>query len=499
MSKLETIFEKNSIKFTVVLVVVAVGLFMSASLARAWSISYSCTSGSTVNMSIYNDTDLYYVNFFTNDGSGLWVYRGQFSKHQTLTINLASPNSYHGLLRWTCVWQGSADGGGCAQTAGSYTWDFTTPSCALSMTLQVRDKLNGTAWSSASTYNIAYNGELEFVWTSNNANTCYGSDFSTGGALNGTQDAVAEPNAGGGNTYKVTCTGAGGGVVDKSIYVTRTAPAPTVTLTVQNTTTGSAWTGNDLTINYGEQTALRWVSSYATSCTATQGDGFSTGGATSGTDTSITEPGAGSTRYTVSCTGSGGTTTDTLVIYTNPLPTATLQVKNTTTGSAWTGNDITIDPTDAIALQWSSTNSTSCSGSNFSTGGTTSGTASSVTEPVPGSSTTYGVVCSGYGNQASDSLMVTTTGSSGAAISVDKNLLHAGDTTHVSWDVGTSDPANCTIRLGNTSITGYVSLNNATGSFDQTINAESVLTLYCDGGQNSASTTVTVLGGFEEG
>lgn len=277
---------------------------------------------------------------------------------------------------------------------------------------------------------------------------------------------------------------------------------PTVNLQVKNTTIApDNWIDGDITINYGEETALFWESTNTNTCTVTQGqqDGFDTGGATRGIDSTIDEPGAGSTRYTVSCTGPGGTKTDTLVITTRPYPTVYLEVANTTIGSGYTRNNITIEPTEQIALHWKGGGSANRCSANFTNSNAVEETISGVTEPDPGTSKDYIVACyDGYSPSASDTLKVTVNSGSGADINVDDTLVHVGDTVNVSWDVGTSDPATCEIRRGNNVISGYETLTSAIGSFSLVISAESTFTLYCEAGANADSATVTVLPEFQE-
>lgn len=95
---------------------------------------------------------------------------------------------------------------------------------------------------------------------------------------------------------------------------TCTAASPTVSLTGRIQPSGTPTT-TALTIGSIDEVTLQWTSTNVTSCTATAGPGFSTGNATAGSDTDITEPAAGaSTIYTVSCTGPGGTITDSLTV-----------------------------------------------------------------------------------------------------------------------------------------------------------------------------------------
>ncbi len=135
---------------------------------------------------------------------------------------------------------------------------------------------------------------------------------------------------------------------------------------------------NPTTIISGQSSTLTWNSTNASSCIGTN---FSTGSQTSG---SIAVSPTVTTSYSVSCTGVGGTkvASATVTVTSVPAPTATL-----------TANPTSIRRGQSSKLTWSSANATSCTGTNFSTGGKISGS----TSVVPTKSTTYYVSCSGAG------------------------------------------------------------------------------------------------------
>ena len=175
-------------------------------------------------------------------------------------------------------------------------------------------------------------------------------------------------DAGGGNTG-----GGGGG----------TTYAPTATI---SSSTSSVEVNTDFT--------LSWSSTYATSCTAS-GD-WSDSIGTSGTKT-FSESTAGSKTYTITCTGAGGSATDSAsVTVTDPAaPTATI-----------TANVSSVLVNNSFTLTWSSTNATSCAASgSWSDSIATSGT-QSVTETETGVKT-YTITCTGAGGSATDSAVVT--------------------------------------------------------------------------------------------
>ena len=271
---------------------------------------------------------------------------------------------------------------------------------------------------------------------------------------------------------------------------------PTVTLEVRNASESGSWSTSDITVDYGDETELKWSSTDATSCTATAGGGFSTGGATAGTDTSITEPGPGdSETYTVSCSGTGGSANDSIVVTVrdNAPPSVTLEVQNTTDGGSWSGSDLTIDAGDETSLRWDSTYATSCSGENFSTGGSADGTQTDVTEPVLGETTQYTVQCSGGGGTAYDWLSVSATGV-GPDISCTPSVVRSGNSVTCSWNTNDALPENCSVSGPGINVSP---LTSATGNQTVTLSNESIFTIDC-GVSGNAEIIIQVLPEIQE-
>lgn len=79
-------------------------------------------------------------------------------------------------------------------------------------------------------------------------------------------------------------------------------------VTVQSQTPTVSIGVSPSSVQYGNTTNISWSSQNATSCTATSGAGFSTGGGTSGSDGS--DPLTADESFTVTCTGPGGTASD---------------------------------------------------------------------------------------------------------------------------------------------------------------------------------------------
>lgn len=115
-------------------------------------------------------------------------------------------------------------------------------------------------------------------------------------------------------------------------------PPPTVSLEIQ--VNSGSWNTTDQTINPGDSVTVRWSSSNASSCSGA-GPGFNTGNSISGTDGVSTPAPNSSDTFTVSCSGSGGSSNDSITITVRQLPNfsqpnlryATSSTFNPTTGA----------------------------------------------------------------------------------------------------------------------------------------------------------------------
>lgn len=282
--------------------------------------------------------------------------------------------------------------------------------------LEVVVKHNGN-WANWTTSNVSIvDGDtVRLRWSSTFSFGCAGSgaSFETGGTPSGVDASITEPDPGNSTTFGITCSGFIGGFATDELTVT-TYPLPTAKLEVRTAggnSSNPSWTTNNISINTGENVRLRWSSTNATSCTKVSGSGFSTGGATSGTDTDVNEPSAGSSRtFEVSCTGDGGEDSAKVTVSTDQPPAPTAKLEASVNGSTWKTKDRNIKVGDVVSLRWSSTNADSCSGSGsgFSTGGSTGNTDPTVNEPGAGNSRTFTVTCTGAGGSVSDPLTIST-------------------------------------------------------------------------------------------
>ena len=187
---------------------------------------------------------------------------------------------------------GGGGGGGGGDTGGGNTGGGgggTTPA--------------PTASISSSTGSVEVNTDFTLTWSSTNATSCTASgDWSDTIATSGTK-TFSESSAGS-KTYTITCTGAAGSATDSASVTVTDPAAPTATIT---SNVSSVLVNNSFT--------LTWSSTNATSCAAS--GSWSDSIATSGTQ-SVTETETGVETYTITCTGAGGSATDSAVVTVNP-------------------------------------------------------------------------------------------------------------------------------------------------------------------------------------
>ena len=155
-------------------------------------------------------------------------------------------------------------------------------------------------------------------WSSKNAQVCSGSGGWSGNQ--GTSGTVTVSPAST-TTYGLNCTSTAGTAqastkITVNAAVSAPTPAPTVTLTASPTT-----------ITTGSSSTLTWNSSNADSCSA--GNGWS--GALADSGNKSVSP-TGTTTYTVSCSGAGGTTQASAKVTVNSVTTPP---PPTASGTSW--------------------------------------------------------------------------------------------------------------------------------------------------------------------
>lgn len=218
-------------------------------------------------------------------------------------------------------------------------------------------------------------------------------------------------------------------------------------------------------VSSGGSSLLTWTSDYVTSCTGTN---FSTGGATAGS--LIVSP-ASSVTYSITCTDGFQTVSSSATVTVSaPIiaPTATLSANPT---SLVVGSSST--------LTWSSTNATSCTGTNF---GAASATAGSVTV-TPSQTTSYLVSCTGAGGSASASQTVAVTAlpSPTVSLSATPTSLNSGSSATLTWS--STNAVSC---VGS----GFETGGNTSGSISTgALSATANYSITCTGASSASSGT----------
>ena len=366
------------------------------------------------------------------------------------------------------------------------------------VTLRSKNATDNTGFTTGNR-TIDAGDQVHLNWTSGNTSSCWvteGPGFQTGGNTNGTDQTITEPTAGNSERYTVRCRGTNGTTVDSSLVIRAETPA-TITLRSKNATDNTGFVPGNRTIDAGDQVHLNWTSSRTSSCWVTEGPGFATGGNTNGTDTTITEPAAGNSQtYTVRCRSiNGGTVEDSIRINARvAAPTVTIEAKNATDDDNFSPQDRTIDEGDQVHLRWSSNGANSCTataGPGFATGGNTSGTDTTITEPTVGNSITYTVRCTGDGGNTSDSIIITTQAVvyELPELTADPTIVYRGEETILTWDIKNNPPCTLSGPGVNQTVSG-------TGSVAVQVFSLSTFRLSCAGGD--VEVTVDVLPDIEE-
>ncbi|HVW82570.1 MAG TPA: LamG-like jellyroll fold domain-containing protein [Candidatus Paceibacterota bacterium] len=233
-----------------------------------------------------------------------------------------------------------------------------------------------TASLSANPSSITAGQTAVLTWSSTNATSCAGTNFSTGGAVSGSTGVTPAQTT----TYTVNCTGAGGQAsAQTTVSVSSGSTKFTIGERVETT----------------ETLNVRQTPSLSGTLLGTQPP--------SALGTVIGGPVAadGYTWWDIDYDNSpdGWSVEDYLVEYSGAAaPTASLSA-----------NPSSITSGQSSTLTWGSTNADSCTGTGFSTGGAAAGSA----VVTPSQTTTYSVTCTGAGGQASAQTTVSVSSGSG--------------------------------------------------------------------------------------
>jgi hypothetical protein len=377
------------------------------------------------------------TNAATCAASGGWA-GAQAATGSQSTGNLEADATY--IL--TCT----GPGGASSQSA---TVSVTTPAPTVSL--------------SASPSTVGKGAHSTLRWSSANTTSCV-----AGGAWSGVKAVTGSVSTGAlsaNSTYTLTCSGSGGIAAQSETITVGSGSAPMVNLNATPSTVKS-----------GAGSTLSWSAANATSCVAS--------GAWSGakpiSGLLTTSALAGDATYALTCTGTGGTAVQsTTVSVTAPAPILILKA-----------SPATVRKSDSSALEWVSSNATSCSGSGAWSG----------TKPLRGSQSTgavtengtYILTCSGPGGTAAQSATVSVTAPAPTvSLIAQPSTVDAGASTRLVWS--TTNTTSCTAS-GAWSGSKAVYGSQSTGALSA--NATYSLTCAGIGGSATQSQTVTVATGL---
>ena len=313
---------------------------------------------------------------------------------------------------------------------------------------------------SASPTVVDSGGVTNLTWSSTKATSCSASGAWSGARPTSGTETSAPLTAN--SSFTLTCTGDGGtSSQTASVTVNSPVPAPSLSLTA-----------NPLNVAMGTASTLTWTSANATDCTAS--DGWSGSKGTAGTQSSGLL--SATTKFTLTCTGTGGFATQSVTITitsTPPLaPTVSLSASPTSIASG--GN---------ATLTWSSTNATSCTASGGWSGAqSTSGTQSTGALTA---STSYTLSCSNGAGSASQTALVTVVPRPTVALSANPTSVVSGTASTLTWS--STNATSCTASggwSGATPTSGTASTPLLTTS--------TTFTLTCSGTGGSRSRSVIV-------
>jgi hypothetical protein len=305
---------------------------------------------------------------------------------------------------------------------------------------------------------VAAGGTTTLTWSSTDATTCtasggWGGLLATSGSL--TVGALAS------NTeFVLTCSGIDG-----------TASQAT-TVTVASATPVISFSAAPSSVTAGNASTLTWASSNAATCTAsgawTGNEALSGAQATSSLEANTT--------YTLTCTGAGGSATQSALVSVTPaVPTV-----------SFGASPSTVTKGSRATLSWSSSNASTCAASGAWAGTKAlSGTQSTGSISANG---TYTLTCTGAGGKAAQSTTVTVAASAAAptvSLSVGPSAITSGASSTLTWS--STNATTCTAS-GAWSGTKAINGSQSTGG----LTASAIYTLACTGTGGSASQSATV-------
>ncbi len=315
---------------------------------------------------------------------------------------------------------------------------------------------------SANPLNVAYDGSTILSWSTSNVDTCTASGSWTGSQnISGTR---TESNLTSNQSYVLTCSGAGGTASDSITVNVSPPPAPAVNISA-----------NPLSIASGESTTLTWNSSNVDNCTASGDWSGSKGLSGSQTNSNLTSD----KTYVLTCTGVGGSASDSISVsvITPPAPTLSFSASPTT-----------VMQNATTSLTWSTTFADSCVASDGWTGN--KGTSGSEDSAPLTADIQFTMTCTGPGGTVTQNVQVTVSAPPAPTLSFSANpqSVLQNDSTSLSWSA--SDATSCVASGG---WTGNKGLTGNEDSGPLSVDTQFTLTCTGPGGTVVESVQVTVV------
>ena len=383
---------------------------------------------------------------------------------QTINEGESTTLSWSTISADTCTasgdWSGSRGTSGSVSTGAlsadsEFSLTCTGPGGSVTETVDVTVNATPTLTFSASPSTVNEGGSSTLIWSANNVTSCQATgDWSGSRSTSGSESTGALTAT---SDYTLSCSGPGGSVSETVTVNVTSTPEPTL-----------SFIASPASIVTGESATLDWSTTNATSCTASGGWSGSRG--TSGS----TSTGAlsATTSFTLSCTGQGGSVSDTVTVTVNEVPTLSFSA---TPSSVSQGQSAT--------LNWSATDATSCTASGDWAG--LRGTSGSESTGALTATSDYTLSCDGPGGSVTETVTVTVTAAPTLSLTATPATIDSGQSSQLNWS--STDATSCTAS-GAWSGSRGTSGSESSGA----LTATSDYTLSCDGPGGSVTETVTV-------